>query len=64
LLKRPLPIPKWGVSELGADSAKLAPMQLLELAPPPDMGRACVTIEGATIQEKAERLAAVFMEIR
>jgi electron transfer flavoprotein beta subunit len=64
LLKRPLPIPKWGVQELSADSAKLAPMQLLELAPPPDMGRACVTIEGATIQEKAERLAAVFMEIR
>jgi electron transfer flavoprotein beta subunit len=64
LLKRPLPIPKWGAQELAAESAKLAPIQLLELAPPPDMGRACVIIEGASIQEKAERLAAVFMEIR
>ena len=64
LLKRPAPIPKWGVQELGADAAKLAPIQLLELAPPPDMGRACVIIEGASVQEKAEKLAAVFMEIR
>jgi electron transfer flavoprotein beta subunit len=64
LLKRPIPIPKWGSQDLVDNLERLKKIQLVELAPPPDMGRECVLIEGASLLEKAERLAAVFMEIR
>ena len=37
---------------------------MISLSPPPDMRRECVMIEGASPAEKADRLAAVFMEIR
>jgi hypothetical protein len=37
---------------------------MISLSPPPDMRRECVIIEGASAGEKAEKLAAVFMEIR
>jgi hypothetical protein len=64
LLKRPAPIPKWGAKDLVDDPARLKQIQLLSLAPPPDMGRQCLLIEGASPAEKAEKLAAVIMEIR
>jgi electron transfer flavoprotein beta subunit len=64
LLKRPIPIPKWGTKDLVDNPERLKKINLVELAPPPDMGRECLVIEGASLLEKAERLAAVFMEIR
>jgi electron transfer flavoprotein beta subunit len=64
LLKRPAPIPKWGAKDLVEDQQRLKKIQMVELSPPPNMGRECVIIEGASLLEKAERLAAVFMEIR
>lgn len=64
LLKRPAPIPKWGLKDLVEDPGSLKKIELLSLAPPADMGRACVLLEGASPEEKAERLAAVLMDIR
>jgi electron transfer flavoprotein beta subunit len=64
LLKRPMPIPKWGTKELGLNAADLRPVNLAELTPPPNMGRECVLIEGASPDEKAGKLAAVFKELR
>jgi len=64
LLKRPAPIPKWGAKDLVDDPARLKTIQLLSLAPPPDMRRECVIIEGSSPAEKAEKLAAVIMEMR
>jgi electron transfer flavoprotein beta subunit len=64
LLKRPAPIPKWGAKDLVDDPARLKTIQLLSLAPPPDMRRECVIIEGSSPAEKADRLAAVIMEMR
>ena len=63
LLKRPIPIPKWGSKDLVSDLEILKKVQLLELSPPPDMRRDCVIIEGASPGEKADKLAAVFKEI-
>ena len=63
LLKRPIPIPKWGTKDLVSDLGILKKVQLLELSPPPDMRRDCVIIEGASPGEKADKLAAVFKEI-
>jgi electron transfer flavoprotein beta subunit len=64
LLKRPMPIPKWGTTELGIRAEALRPVNLAELSPPPDMKRECVLIEGASPEEKAGKLAAVFKELR
>ncbi len=64
LLKRPIPIPKWGAKDLVDDLERLKKIDLVELASPPNMGRECLIIEGASLAEKAESLAAVFMEIR
>jgi electron transfer flavoprotein beta subunit len=64
LLKRPTPIPKWGTKDLVDQVERLKKIQLVELSPPPDMRRECLIIEGASPEEKAFKLAAVFMEIR
>ncbi len=63
LLRRPMPIPKWGLKDLGDNAERLKKVQLMELAPPADMGRACTIIEGST-DEQAARLAAVLKELR
>jgi electron transfer flavoprotein beta subunit len=64
LLKRPAPIPKWGTKDLVDQVERLKTIQLVELSPPPDMRRECLIIEGASPEEKADKLAAVFKEIR
>jgi electron transfer flavoprotein beta subunit len=64
LLRRPMSIPKWGTSQLGLSADALTPVQLTELCPPPDMRRECVFLEGASPEEKAGKLAAVFKELR
>jgi electron transfer flavoprotein beta subunit len=64
LLKRPAPIPKWGAAQLVDSPDKLRSINLVELAPPPNMGRECRIIEGGSLEDKAANLAAVFMEIR
>lgn len=64
LLRRPIPIPKWGTKQLELSAESLTPVQLTELCPPPDMRRECVFMEGASPDEKAGKLAAVFKELR
>jgi electron transfer flavoprotein beta subunit len=64
LLKRPMPIPKWGTKQLGLSVEALKPVQLTELCPPPDMRRECVFIDGSSPDEKAGKLASVFRELR
>ncbi|MBN2034655.1 MAG: electron transfer flavoprotein subunit beta/FixA family protein [Deltaproteobacteria bacterium] len=64
LLRRPISIPKWGTKQLELSVEALNPVQLMELCPPPDMRRECVFIEGASSDEKAGKLAAVFKELR
>jgi electron transfer flavoprotein beta subunit len=64
LLKRPMTIPKWNTKHLGLAAEALKPVQLAELCPPPDMKRDCVFIEGASPDEKADKLAAVFKGLR
>jgi hypothetical protein len=59
-----MPIPKWGMKELGISAETLKGVQLAELCPPPDMRRECVIIEGASPEEKAGKLATVFKELR
>jgi electron transfer flavoprotein beta subunit len=63
LIRKPIRIPKWGMSALSADGEMLKNVQMVELSPPPDMGRDCVFIEGASPEETAEKLAAVFKEL-
>ncbi|MEW5909238.1 MAG: electron transfer flavoprotein subunit beta/FixA family protein [Thermodesulfobacteriota bacterium] len=63
LLKRPVPIPKWGMKDLIPGSGILNKLHLVELMPPPDMKRNCVFVEGTSIQEKADRLAAIIKEL-
>jgi electron transfer flavoprotein beta subunit len=64
LLRRPMTIPKWGTKQLDLSAEALKAVQLAELCPPPDMRRECVFLEGASPDEKAGKLAAVFKEIR
>ena len=64
LLKRPMSIPKWSTKHLDLSAEALRPVQLTELCPPPDMRRECVFMEGASPDEKAGKLAAVFKELR
>jgi electron transfer flavoprotein beta subunit len=64
LLRRPITIPKWGTKQLELSVEALKPVQLSELCPPPDMRRECVFIEGASPDEKADKLAAVFKGLR
>jgi len=64
LLRRPMTIPKWGTNQLGLSAGALKPVQLAELCPPPDMRRECVFLEGASPDEKAGKLAAVFKGLR
>jgi electron transfer flavoprotein beta subunit len=64
LLRRPMTIPKWGTKQLDLSADALKAVQLAELCPPPDMRRECVFLEGASPDEKAGKLAAVFKEIR
>jgi electron transfer flavoprotein beta subunit len=64
LLKRPMTIPKWGTRHLDLSGVALKPVQLTELCAPPDMKRDCVFIEGASPDEKADKLASVFKGLR
>jgi len=64
LLRRPMTIPKWGTKQLDLSVEALRPVQLTELCPPPDMRRDCMFMEGASPDEKAAKLAAVFKELR
>jgi electron transfer flavoprotein beta subunit len=56
-------IPSWGVGEIGVAPETLQRMSITALSSPPDMGRDCEVLEGSA-EEKAEKLAAVFMGLK
>ena len=57
-------IPSWSAEDLGVTHEALKKMGIIELSSPPDMGRDCQFLDGATPDEKAEKLAAVFKALR
>jgi electron transfer flavoprotein beta subunit len=64
LLRRPMPIPKWGTKDLAVNHEAIKSLHMVELSPPPNMKRECVFIEGSSHGEKADKLAAIFKELR
>ena len=56
LLARKQPIEVWGVEDVEIDLGKLTGIGLIELLPPPAMGRQCHFIEGDSEEEKGENL--------
>lgn len=63
LIRKPIRIPKWGAKQLVENTEMLKKVHMTELSPPPDMGRDCSFIEGASPEETAEKLASVFREL-
>ena len=57
-------IPSWSAEDFGVPQEKLEKMGIIELSSPPDMGRDCQFLEGATPDEQAGKLAAVFKALR
>jgi electron transfer flavoprotein beta subunit len=56
-------IPSWSADEIAITPGALQKMGIAALSSPPDMGRDCQLLEG-TAEEKAEKLAAVFMGLK
>lgn len=57
-------IPSWNSEDFFSAHEELLKMGIIELSSPPDMGRDCQFLEGATPDEQAEKLAAVFKALR
>jgi len=57
-------IPSWNSDDFVSVREDLQKMGIVELSSPPDMGRDCEFLDGATPDEKAEKLAAVFKALR
>jgi electron transfer flavoprotein beta subunit len=64
MLRARTSIPSWSSGDFVSDNAGLKKMGIVELSSPPDMGRNCEILEGATPEEKADKLAAVFNSLR
>ena len=57
-------IPSWNSEDLGITLETLEKMGIMVLSSPPDMRRDCEFLDGATPDEKADKLAAVFKALR
>ncbi len=64
MLRRPVPIPSWNSDDFVSAPEKLQKMGIVELSSPPDMRRDCEFLDGATPEEKADQLTAVFKALR
>ena len=64
MLRRTASIPSWSSEDFVSAKEELQKMGIVELSSPPDMGRDCQFLDGATPDEKAEKLAAVFKALR
>jgi len=53
-------IPSWSSEDFVSAKEGLQKMEIVELSSPPDMRRDCQLIDGASPEEKADKLAAVF----
>lgn len=64
MLRSRVSIPIWSVDDFVSSPEGLAQMEIVELSSPPDMSRDCTFLDGATPDEKADQLAAVFKSLR
>jgi len=64
MLKRTASITSWSSEDFVSSHEGLQKMQIVELSSPPDMRRNCEFIDGATPEEKADKLASVFKALR
>jgi electron transfer flavoprotein beta subunit len=64
MLKGASSIPSWSSDEFVSAKEELNKMNIVELSSPPDMTRNCEFLDGATPEEKADKLAAVFNTLR
>ncbi|NNF99657.1 MAG: electron transfer flavoprotein subunit beta/FixA family protein [Desulfobacteraceae bacterium] len=58
MLRKASSIPSWSSGDFVSTPDALQGMEIKELSSPPDMGRSCEFIEGATLEEKADQLVA------
>jgi electron transfer flavoprotein beta subunit len=64
MLKGASSIPSWSSEDFVSAKEELNKMNIVELSSPPDMSRNCEFLDGATPEEKADKLAAVFNTLR
>jgi len=64
MLRKARSIPSWSSEDFVSAHEGLQKMGIVELSSPPDMGRDCQFVDGATPDEVADKLAAVFKALR
>ncbi len=64
MLRARASIPLWSSEDFISAREGLQKMEILELSSPPDMRRDCEFIDGTTLEEKANKLAAVFKALQ
>jgi electron transfer flavoprotein beta subunit len=64
MLRARASIPSWSSEDFVSAREELQKMGIVKLSSPPDMRRNCEFIEGATPEEKADKLAAVFKALQ
>jgi electron transfer flavoprotein beta subunit len=64
MLRRTASIPSWSSEDFVSAKEELQKMGIVALSSPPDMRRNCEFMDGATPEEKAGKLAAVFKALR
>ena len=64
MLRSRISIPTWSAEDFISSPEGLSQMEIVALSSPPDMSRDCTFIDGATPDEKAEKLAEVFNSLR
>jgi electron transfer flavoprotein beta subunit len=64
MLRSRISIPSWSSEDFISSPEELEKMEIVALSSPPDMSRDCEFLDGATPDEKAEKLAAVFKSLR
>lgn len=64
MLRKVRSIPSWSSEDFVTAQEELQKMGIVELSSPPDMGRDCQFVDGATPDELADKLAAVFKALR
>jgi electron transfer flavoprotein beta subunit len=64
MLKKVRSIPSWSSEDFVSASEGLKKLEIIELSSPPDMSRDCEFLDGATPDEIADKLAAVFKTLQ
>lgn len=64
MLRKASSIPTWNSEDFITDKGRLRKMNIVELSSPPDMRRDCEFIDGATPEEKANKLAEILISLK